>query len=112
METKDFSLEEIWNISQTIAEHTSVSSQNNNFLEDQNKLLCKITGLEMQSCLDNFFVFKTEIITRGEEEIIFWENKISEIKTFSKEKAIKELILSLKLNEKINVIRRYIDSLR
>jgi len=112
IETKEYSLEKIWNISHLIAENTSISSQNNNYIEEQNKLLCKIVGLKMQSCLNNFSVFKTEIITRGEQEIIFGKNKISEIETYSKAKAIKELISSLKLHEKINVIKRYIASLR
>jgi hypothetical protein len=42
----------------------------------------------------------------------YWENKINEIKKYTREQAIKELLLSLKLNEKISSIRKYVDSLK
>ena len=52
------------------------------------------------------------IVYRGEVEIDYWKNRIVEIKEFSKEKAIGELIIALKLNEKISAIKKFIDSLR
>ena len=52
------------------------------------------------------------MIERGEAEIDFWKRKIEEIQTYSREKAINELIVSLKLNEKIAAITKFTDSLR
>ena len=57
-------------------------------------------------------LFKQSMIERGEAEIDFWKRKIEEIQTYSREKAINELIVSLKLNEKIAAITKFTDSLR
>jgi hypothetical protein len=44
-------------------------------------------------------------------EIKYWEDKVNEIKLYTRERAIKELLSSLKLNEKIASIKKYIISL-
>jgi len=56
--------------------------------------------------------YRSNIIMRGETEIKYWKDKETEIKLYSRERAIKELLSSLKLNEKISSIKKYIDSLR
>ena len=56
--------------------------------------------------------FKSLIIQRGETEIEYWKNKIEEIKGYSREKAIDELLISLKLNAKIVAISKFTESLR
>jgi len=61
---------------------------------------------------DYFKKYRTNIITRGEVEIKYWEDKIQEISRYTREQAIEELLTSLKLNEKISSIRKYIDSLK
>lgn len=48
---------------------------------------------------------------RGKTEISYWNGCIEEIKKFTKEKAIEELIKAKKLQEKINAISQYIDKL-
>lgn len=49
---------------------------------------------------------------KGEQRgIAYWTGCIEEIKKYTKEKAIEELIKAKKLQEKINVITQYIDKL-
>ena len=55
--------------------------------------------------------YKRLIVYRGKTEIAYWTGCIEEIKGYSKEKAIEELIKARKLQEKINVISQYIDKL-
>ncbi|MDR3243544.1 MAG: HindIII family type II restriction endonuclease [Elusimicrobiota bacterium] len=111
-ENVGFNLEFLWNISSTIAKDTSIENQNNSFTPSQNKLFCLL--IKMEAADFNRFLgrFKIKIINRAEEEISFWRQKIEEIKHYSKEKAIQELLISLKLKEKIKVIEDYIYTLR
>ena len=55
--------------------------------------------------------YKRLIMYRGKTEIEYWTGCIEEIKKYTKEKAIEELIKAKKLQEKINVISQYIDKL-
>lgn len=55
--------------------------------------------------------YKRVIVYRGKAEIAYWIGCIEEIKKYTKEKAIEELIKAKKLQEKINAISLYIDKL-
>lgn len=55
--------------------------------------------------------YKRIIVYRGKTEIAYWNECMEEIKKYTKEKAIEELIKAKKLQEKINVISSYIDKL-
>ena len=62
---------------------------------------------------DNYLSsFKQSMIERESTEIDFWKRKIKQIKTYSRKKAINELLTSLKLNEKITTITKFTDSFR
>ena len=56
--------------------------------------------------------FKESIAQLGETEISYWQSYIDKIKGYSHEEAISELIKSLKINEKISAIQKYVDSLK
>ena len=51
-------------------------------------------------------------VSRGESEIAFWKSEIERIQKYSKEQAIRELVKSMKIKEKIVAIQKYIDSLK
>jgi len=59
-----------------------------------------------------FADFRSNIISRGELEISYWKRQIELIKNYTREQAIRELLTSMKLNEKIASIKKFIDSLR
>lgn len=56
--------------------------------------------------------YKNIIVRRGEFEIEFWNDCISEIRKYTREEAIEELIKAKKLYEKISVINTYVERLR
>ena len=111
-ENQNLNISNLWNVSAIISNNTKNADKNNCFLNEQNKIIRLYLKLELAEFEDYFNKFKLNIITRGETEIKYWENKIQEINLYSRERAISELLSSLKLNEKIYSIRKYIDSLK
>jgi len=111
-ENQHLNISNLWNVSAIISQKTNNADKNNCFLNEQNKIIRLYLKLELAEFEDYFNKFKLNIITRGETEIKYWENKIQEINLYSRERAISELLSSLKLNEKISSIRKYIDSLK
>ena len=112
-ETTTLSLESLWNASQMIARDKTLSFANAKccFLPKMDLYVAKKIGLseaEFDSILENY---KHLIVYRGKTEIAFWKGYIDEIKSYSRERAIEELIKSKKLQEKINVISTYISKL-
>ena len=82
------------------------------FLNQQNEFLAKQLNLSINELMTYFNEYKTETLSRGEFEIQYWENKITEIKKYSREEAIVSLLKSLKLNEKINTIQNFMKDLK
>ena len=110
-ETEHNTLENLWKQSSIIAKTTSVSDKNKCFLSQQNCTIAQISHLSEKDFYKFFETIKREIIERGNNEIDYWKNIITQIKTYSKEKAIEELISALKLKQKIKAIGKYITSL-
>jgi type-2 restriction enzyme hindIII len=111
-ETEKINLSILWNQSSVISGDTSVADKNNCFFIQQNKNICNFMHISDDTFEAHLSLFKQSMIERGEAEIDFWKRKIEEIQTYSREKAINELIVSLKLNEKIAAITKFTDSLR
>jgi len=111
-ENEIVNISDFWNVSTIISNKTINSSKNNCFLDEQNKIIRLYLKSEIAEFENYFKKYKLKIITRGETEIKYWENKIQEINLYTREKAIEELLISLKLNEKISSIKKYIDSLK
>nr|WP_314781370.1 HindIII family type II restriction endonuclease [uncultured Treponema sp.] len=111
-ESEKFNLSILWNQSALISVDTSIARKNNCFFTQQNKNICDFMNISDYSFETHLSSFKQSMIERGEAEIDFWQREIERIKTYSREKAIDELIVSLKLNEKIAAITKFTDSLR
>jgi type II restriction enzyme len=111
-ENAQVNISNLWNVSFTLSSNTNIVNKNNCFLADQDKIILHYLNLKTDVFENYFKKYKANIITRGETEIKYWEDKIKEINLYTREQAIKELLTSLKLNEKISSIRKYIDSLR
>jgi type II restriction enzyme len=111
-ETDKVDISNLWDISSLLSGKTKIADKNNCFLGGQDEIIrvyLKLDKKQFKSCFNRY---KANIIMRGETEIKYWEDKADEIKLYTRERAIKELLLSLKLNEKISSIKKYIDSLR
>jgi type II restriction enzyme len=111
-ETDKVDISNLWNISSLLSRKTKIADKNNCFLGGQDEIIRLCLKLDEKQFKTYFTKYKTNIIMRGETEIKYWEDKINEIKLYTREQAINELLLSLKLNEKIFSIKKYIDYLR
>lgn len=111
-ETPELSLEPLWNFSKGLEITTTVQNMNNCFLDKQNDFIKNILNYHDEQF--NIFLSKAQnnIIKRGEAEICYWHKKQEEIRNYSHEKAVRELIQALKLNEKIISITNFINQLR
>ena len=111
-ETDQINISNLWNISFTLSGNTNIADKNNCFLGNQDEIIKLYLKLDEETFKNYFKRYRSNIIMRGETEIKYWKDKETEIKLYSRERAIIELLSSLKLNEKIYSIKKYRDSLR
>jgi type II restriction enzyme len=111
-ENEEVNISNLWNVCLTLSDNTIIAGKNNCFFEAQDEIIRLYLNLTKAQFENYFQKYKMNIITRGETEIKYWEDKIKEINLYTREQAIEELLSSLKLNEKISSIRKYIDSLK
>lgn len=111
-ESNDIDLRELWNQSYNIMQHTNMADAKKCFIQQQDINIRKIIGLTEEQ-FDNYFSnIKNSIVNRGDEEIRYYESEISRIKKLNREEAIKELLSSMKLNSKIDTIRKFINQVQ
>lgn len=113
-ESENFSLESLWNSSQMIARDKTLVFANAKacFLPKIDGYVAKKIGMKEADFIDLLDVYKSLIVDRGKREIEHWNNYIAQIREYSREEAIEELIKAKKLNEKITVISTYIEKLK
>lgn len=113
-ETYDFSLESLWNASLMISRDKTLSFANAKkcFLPKMDQYIAKKTGLSLERYSEELMNYKTLIMYRGKLEISYWQLVIEEIKKYTREQAIDELIKTKKLQEKIATISSYIEKLK
>ncbi|MDR2644476.1 MAG: HindIII family type II restriction endonuclease [Endomicrobium sp.] len=111
-ETPELNLSFLWNVSSEISENVFVNDKNNNLYKAINNIVCTRLNISYDDFLNYFCNCKKSIINRSRSEIRYWHSKIEEVKGFSKQKAINELLKSLKIKEKINSIEKYIKELK
>ena len=110
-ENNKINFESIWNFGQYNSNKVLVSNRKECFLNNFNKYLC----INIDKNEDDFTYIlrnqKSKIKNRCNNEILYLENEIKLINNYSKEEAIKELIKSKKLKEKIKHINDFIKGL-
>ncbi len=111
-ESENLDLSFIWNQSNLIAPAITADKLQNSFIEIQNENITKKLGLQYSDFIFALKKSKKSIINRSSKEISYWLDKLKEIQNYSREKAIKELVTTLKIHEKINAITSYSNSLR
>lgn len=111
-ETQELCLKEIWNQSAFIAKSTAVDKSKTNFLATQNKNIAKIIGITNDKFEEYFTTIKRLLVNRGSEEIHYYENERERVEKLSRKEAIQELLISMKLNSKIETIKQFIDQLQ
>lgn len=111
-ESENLDLSFIWNQSNLMAPTITADKLQNSFIEIQNENITKKLGLQYSDFIFALKKSKESIINRSSKEISYWLDKLKEIQNYSREKAIKELVTTLKIHEKINAITSYSNSLR
>lgn len=104
-ESETINLSGVWNFSQTQSEVTSVADIKHNFLHQQESFLMDIVSKFAQ---DHHLTFD-EILNRqigslrrrGEVEKQYWVNEIADIKSYTREQAISELLKTRKIDKKL-----------
>lgn len=112
VEKETINLANLWNMSHILSVNIPISDKNNCFLIDQDEMIRLYLNVTETQFKNYFSRYKGNIISRGETEIKYWEDKIQKINRYTREQAIEELITSLKLHEKISSIKKYISSLQ
>lgn len=114
LESKERSLQYIWNISDELAGKVTIrdKDKNSNFHDDGNNLIQNHLGLKEDIFNSVFELCREVTVYRGESEIAFWKSEVERIQQYSKEQAISELVKSMKIKEKIVAIQKYINSLK
>ena len=111
-ENFNINISNLWNFSKIQSSNIICDKADLCFLNQQNLFLIKEFNLSKQDFNNSLNTFKSEVLYRGESEIQYWKNKISEIKKYSREEAIAYLLKSLKLNEKIKTIHNFMKDLQ
>lgn len=113
-ESEKFSLESLWNASQMIARDKTLTFVNAKscFLPKIDGYVAKKIGMSESNFMKLLNEYKNIIVNRGEFEIEYWNDCIADIRKYTREEAIEELIKAKKLHEKISVIRAYIEKLK
>lgn len=112
-ENNKVNLAKIWNISKELSKKVTINNKDNNmnFHNTGNKIINNYLKIKTEKENKVFAKCKKVIVSRGKEEIEYWNKEIDRIKKYSKEKAIEELLKALKIEEKIKVIDKFISSL-
>ncbi len=114
IEDSNFSLEQIWNAPTRIVRDTKIAfaDRMNCFFPFINKMICDRLSIELEVLTDKLNSYKINIKNRSKSELKYLKNELKTIQNLSKDEAITELIKYSKLNEKINAIESYMNSLK
>ena len=111
MESSSINLSELWNFSSIFSHQVLVSDMKRNFLQDFSIFLVNLINEDSNSFVESLRTQISSIVKRGGAEKSFWLDKIEQIHSYSREQAVKELIQSLGIQEKVAHIDSYINSL-
>ena len=111
MENETINLQELWNQSHIIMQQTNMADSSKCFIkyQDENiKNILDITDIVFNNHFDNI---KKSISARGNKEINYYQSEINRVNKLNKKEAIKELLLYMKLDSKIETIRKFINQI-
>ena len=110
-ENSQINFESIWNFGKYNSNKVLVANRKECFLNNFNKYLTDNISKDKKEFLNVLKNQKTKIEKRCNNEILYLKNEISLINNYSKKEAIRELIKSKKLEEKIKHISDFVKGL-
>ena len=113
VEDVSLSLEQIWNAPTRIERDSKIAyaDRMNCLFPYINKMVCDRIPISLKDFEEQLNICKLYIFERSNDEIAVLNAEIQKIEEYTKEQALKELIKSRKLNEKISAILSYKSSL-
>ncbi len=110
-ENDSLTLEQLWNFPIKHKKTIKASETRKNFFLAFNKYFAKELKISWSKLSELLEEEIENIESRAKEEKQYWKNKEMIIKSYSKEKAIEELVKELKISQKSKAIERYIRGL-
>ena len=109
VEDVSLSLEQIWNAPTRIERDSKIAyaDRMNCLFPYINKMVCDRIPISLKDFEEQLNICKLYIFERSNDEIAVLNAEIQKIEEYTKEQAIRELIKSRKLNEKISAILSY-----
>ena len=104
-------LSALWNYGEELSHKVVVADKKKCFLADYNQVFLSSLGCQPEDYLNALAEQIPIIMQRGLVEKAFWKKEKTRILKYSKKRAIKELIRSKKIEEKIQQIEQYIEGL-
>ena len=111
-ENAQLSFADIWRFGEIYSYQVLAAYRNRCFLPEFTKFLSEKIGTDTTAFDQQLELQIESLKNRGELEKCYWENEINLIKSYTKERAIDELIDSLKINSKIQQIGKFVGRLR
>lgn len=108
LESETLNIKEIWNQSHIIGNNVVTNNAKKCFIPTQDKLFIQQLGIDDKTFINYFNLFKQLIADRGGIEINFYEGEKNRVRLLSREEAINELLVSMKLDSKISSINTFI----
>lgn len=104
-------LKPLWEVGRALAKTYTAAEQHrgSNYWKELDRIVCELCNITKEKLTEYkiYEVNKTKEI--GQEGITFWEDKIKELSSLSKEDAIRLLIKSLKIEQKMQTIQRAVN---
>ena len=111
-ETQTVNLSDVWNFSETLSHKVSTADSKNRFIERQDKFISSLKGNGTTTMSGVFDYQEHSMDDRADVEKSYWKSVINDIKNYSREKAIEELLKEKKIDKKISQIDKTLKGLK
>ena len=108
-ETPQVNLQDIWNQSAQIGTNVTIPQQKKCFIPEQDNNMRTILSISEETVATYLCKIKQKLRIRGSEEILYYQNEIERVKGLDHDEAIKELLVRMKLDSKIETIQNFIN---
>jgi len=107
-ESANVNLTAIWNFGAEYAKSIVVSKSKNCFFAEYNKTMLEAFGFTVAMLDDSLKEQAKHMKNRGVTELKYWEAQVAHIRTYTRERAIEELLKEKKIFSKIKQIESFI----
>lgn len=111
-ETEALNLSLLWNFPASYSRRILYANRKQSLMEPFNQEITALAGLNAELFSSMLKRRIEELTRRGKQEINFWEQELRKIEAYSREEAIRELIKSKKISQKVIQIDTWIRRLQ